>query len=600
MLHKTRNNRHFTPFILGLLWSMVFCAPAWADSVTRGPYLQTGSHQQITVHWRTDVDSASKVYFGTSANNLNNTAESTQSGTEHIVKLTGLSPSTRYYYKVQAGSNPVGDASNSFVTAPTPGTVQPVRIWVLGDSGTANSNAAAVRDAYRNLSPATHTDVWLMLGDNAYSNGEDAEYQDAVFDMYPEYLKSTVLWPALGNHDGHTADSDTESGPYYDIFDLPRNAEAGGVASHTEAYYSFDYANIHFICLDSYETDRSTSGSMHQWLESDLSATGQPWIIVFWHHPPYSKGSHDSDSDSRMTDMRENFLPLMEQYGVDLMLSGHSHSYERSYLIDGHYGTSDTFDTNTHLVDGGDGRTDGDGAYSKTSAPHKGAVYIVAGSSGQTSTMRGQHPVMIASSATLGSLVLDVNDNRLDARFLTDSGSVYDHFTLLKNNSSTPVPPAAPDQLAGTASSTNQIDLAWRDNADNEDEYIIERSLDSKGWASAATLAADSTSYSDASLNQATTYYYRVKARNSAGNSPYSNTARATTAGGCIVSNGKAAVSNRYYSSEHDICQASDRVSSGPNVIVGNDAWVEYVAPAVSLLPGFSVLEGGRLTIRDH
>ncbi|WP_419610541.1 metallophosphoesterase family protein, partial [Thiolapillus sp.] len=304
---------------------------------------------------------------------------------------------------------------------PSPGSIQPVRVWVLGDSGTADSRAAAVRDAYKNLSPATRTDVWLMLGDNAYSNGEDAEYQDAVFDMYPDFLKSTVLWPALGNHDGHTADSETESGPYYDIFDLPRNAEAGGVASHTEAYYSFDYANIHFICLDSYETDRSTSGSMHQWLESDLSATGQPWIIVFWHHPPYSKGSHDSDTDSRMTDMRENFLPLLEQYGVDLVLSGHGHSYERSYLIDGHYGTSDTFDASTHLVDGGDGQTDGDGAYSKSGAPHKGSVYVVAGSSGQTSSMRGTHPVMIASSATLGSLVLDINDNRLDARFLTDS-----------------------------------------------------------------------------------------------------------------------------------------------------------------------------------
>ncbi|HEC07663.1 MAG TPA: metallophosphoesterase [Thiolapillus brandeum] len=572
---------------------------AWADTVTRGPYLQTGSDQQVTIHWRTDVDSSSRVYFGTSPSSLDHTAESPQSGTEHVVKLDGLSPFTRYYYKVQAGSTRIGDTSNTFVTTPSPGSIQPVRVWVLGDSGTADSRAAAVRDAYKNLSPATRTDVWLMLGDNAYSNGEDAEYQDAVFDMYPDFLKSTVLWPALGNHDGHTADSDTESGPYYDIFDLPRNAEAGGVASHTEAYYSFDYANIHFICLDSYETDRSTSGSMHQWLESDLSATGQPWIIVFWHHPPYSKGSHDSDTDSRMTDMRENFLPLLEQYGVDLVLSGHSHSYERSYLIDGHYGTSDTFDASTHLVDGGDGQTDGDGAYSKSGAPHKGSVYVVAGSSGQTSSMRGTHPVMIASSATLGSLVLDINDNRLDARFLTDSGSIYDHFTLLKNNGTTPAPPAAPDQLTATAGGPDRIDLSWHDNADNEDAFVLERSLDKQIWTETASLSANSTGHTDTPLSQATTYYYRVKARNPAGDSGYSNTARATTTGGCVVSNGAASITNRYYSNEHDICQAPDRVSAASNVTVGTDAWAEYVAPRIELAPGFHVLDGGRLTVRQ-
>ena len=106
-------------------------------------------------------------------------------------------------------------------------------------------------------------------------------------------LRQTVLWPTLGNHDGRSADSATQSGPYYDIFTLPKNAQAGGLASGTEAYYSYDVGNVHFICLDSDDTDRSTSGPMMAWLDEDLAATTQQWIIAYWHHPPYSKGSHN-------------------------------------------------------------------------------------------------------------------------------------------------------------------------------------------------------------------------------------------------------------------------------------------------------------------
>ena len=66
---------------------------------------------------------------------------------------------------------------------------------------------------------------------------------------------------------------------------------------------------------------------MYNWLEMDLQSTSQDWLIVYWHHPPYSKGSHDSDAQFGLIRIRENLLPLLEDYGVDLQLSGHSHSY---------------------------------------------------------------------------------------------------------------------------------------------------------------------------------------------------------------------------------------------------------------------------------
>ena len=246
----------------------------------------------------------------------------------------------------------------------------------------------------------------FMLGDNAYNTGTDTEYQRAVFDMYPAVLRNTFLWPTLGNHE--TAQSTTATSfPYLDIFSLPQNGEAGGVASGTEKYYSFDYANIHFVCLDSMTSGRTATTPMAQWLQNDLATTTQQWVIVFFHHPPYTKGSHDSDAESDLMQIRENLLPILEAGGVDLVLGGHSHCWERSFLIDGHYGFSGTL-TETMKIDGGDGRPDGTGAYRKNSQG-RGVVYNVAGNAGQATGGPLNHPAHFLSLNELGSLVIDGN-----------------------------------------------------------------------------------------------------------------------------------------------------------------------------------------------
>ena len=100
------------------------------------------------------------------------------------------------------------------------------------------------------------------------------------------------------------------------------------------------------------------------WLQNDLAANSKDWLIAFWHHPPYTKGTHDSDTDLNATEIRQYILPILENYGVDLVLSGHSHTYERSYLIDGHYGQSGTF-TAGMKKNAGSGRPTETGAYTK-------------------------------------------------------------------------------------------------------------------------------------------------------------------------------------------------------------------------------------------
>jgi hypothetical protein len=420
--------------------SVIFASFCMAQQVIRGPYLQSGSPTSVVVKWRTDVATDSRVRFGLSPAHLQFAADDLDATTEHEVSLLELSPDAKYYYSVGTTTSEIvgGDFSHFLITAPTEGVQKSTRIWILGDSGTNDANAANVRDAYYNFAGGRHTDLWLMLGDNAYNNGEDHEYQGAVFDMYPEMLRKSVLWPTRGNHDrgprneiGEWSDGDA----YYDVFTLPILGEAGGMASGTEAYYSFDYGSIHFICLESTSKDlRAITSPMWVWLAEDLAANDKVWTVAFWHHPPYSKGSHNSDNEADLLEMRERGVPLLEASGVDLVLAGHSHSYERSFLLDGHYGKSPTF-MNEMKLNSGDGRLDGDGAYQKATfgpAGHEGAVYLVAGSSGKISGGSLDHPAMFVSFNLLGSLVLDIAGNQLHAQFLDNAGAVLDYFTIVK------------------------------------------------------------------------------------------------------------------------------------------------------------------------
>lgn len=424
-----------------------------APSILRGPYLQSATPDSIVIRWRTDTTDASVVSYGTERGQLTKVAKAEGVSNEHIVQLSGLQPSTTYHYsvgatplappapgKALAEDAPGRPSTYSFTTPPPAGSVKPTRIWVLGDPGTKNDTQRAVRDAYYAFTGKRATDLWLLLGDNAYPEGTDADYQKAIFEMYPATLRTSPVWPALGNHDGRSANSETQSGVYYDIFTLPTRGQAGGVMSGTEAYYSFDYANIHFICLDSHDSERKPEGAMMQWLKADLAATTRDWIIAFFHHPPYTKGTHDSDKDSdsagRMNDMRAIFLPVLEQGGVDLVLTGHSHVYERSPLINGHYGKSPTFDAARHVVQKGNGREGGDGAYRKKRGriPNAGEVSVVTGSAGHAGSKPPalNHPVFHIAMNEAGSSVIDVDGLRLDLTFITDKGEKKDWFTMIK------------------------------------------------------------------------------------------------------------------------------------------------------------------------
>ena len=432
----------------GPLWVAGF-DPATTTAITRGPYLQQGTPTSVIVRWRTNVATNSRVQFGTSPSALTGTVSDATATAEHQVTLTGLAPDTQYYYSAGSSTTTLATGAEfTFFTSPPIGTAHATRVWVLGDSGTKDAVAASVRNGYTSFAAGRYTDVWLMLGDDAYNSGTDSEFQAAVFDMYPTYLRQSTLWSALGNHETAQATNPPLTIPYFQIFNFPTNGEAGGVPSGTEKYYSFDYGRIHFIALDSMTSSRQPGSAMLTWLQADLESTAQDWIIAFWHHPPYTKGSHNSDTETELIQMRQNVLPLLEAGGVDLVLAGHSHCYERSYFINGHYGLSTTF-SGQNLIDGGSGREDGTGTYDKPAglAANQGAVYITAGNGGHVTSWVGgstaefnptPHPAMYYSALHVGSLVLDVNGNRLEAKMIRQTGAVDDYFTIVKNVPNTP------------------------------------------------------------------------------------------------------------------------------------------------------------------
>ena len=374
----------------------------------------------------------------------------------HIVKISGLNAKSKYYYSVGfdtvtlAGEND----QHHFFTGQNPDDTSGFKFWVTGDFGGGNDEQIKVRRWFENYIQTNFIESWIWLGDNVYSEGTDAEYSQRLFDShygYDSIFRFLPFYPIPGNHDYNSVnrfdDPIYHKGPYFDMVEVFKNAEMGGVASNTENYYSYDYGNTHFIALNS-ELHAyiffDLPNVYKTWLENDIKASDKKFKVAYWHQPPYSKGSHDSDDGFElfMKGMRERFLPILEKYGIDLVLCGHSHVYERSYLINKHYGVSGAFNRSTMLLDSTSGNPDSNRTYIKyTYGPNKnkGTVYAVVGNSGKSEPDNGKmYPAMyrkFAADRGVGSMILDVKGNVLTASYYKDNGELYDKFRIVKQDS---------------------------------------------------------------------------------------------------------------------------------------------------------------------
>ncbi|MDF3077321.1 MAG: metallophosphoesterase [Sphingobacteriaceae bacterium] len=443
-----------------------------AGVLIRGPYLQAATDNSIVIRWRTEKPTIGMVWLGSSTDNVSKKGSEDAPTTEHIVKVDGLKPETKYFYSIgdkQAALQ--GNAENYFYTLPEPGKAGVYRVGIFGDCGTNTVKQTDARDQLIKYLGSNYMTAWILLGDNAYNTGTDAQYQTNFFNIYKDnLLKKYPLFPAPGNHDyanlrGKANDPLNSSGSadYYKNFTMPINGESGGVPSKDKAFYSFDIGNAHFLSLDSYG-DREgliydTLSAEVKWVKEDLAANkNKQWVIAYWHHPPYTMGTHDSDKEQDLVKIRENFIKILERNGVDLIICGHSHTYERSKLMTGYFGRENDFSPKFNLSNSTGTYTGADNScpYVKSSVVNQGTVYVVTGSAGKIGGAQPTwpHNAMTFSNNTItGASMLEIQGNRIDLKWLSADGKIGDQFTMMKDvNQTTNLAVKKGKQLTLTAS----------------------------------------------------------------------------------------------------------------------------------------------------
>ncbi len=490
-----KTQKHLFPYLLHTFLIVAFLLlhvlEVTAGTVDRGPYLQKISPTSVVVKWRVSTSESSykSVHYGEFPQNYSavksdsdpksvSLCSSCGNLLEHTVTLTNLSPGTRYYYEIGTSSSPLNESSarGSFMTPVGGGSPQPTRIWVIGDSGTGDANAAKVRDSFKNYTKKRRADLLFALGDNAYTNGgfwegSDGAYQGGLFNAISEILKDTPIYTTFSDGEPYS-DVNTQAGPFFNNFEFPKNGENGGVSSGVEDYYSFDYNNIHIVVLNSLTRPRNSGSAMVNWLDDDLSSTNQDWIICIFHNPPYSNAVNNTSLIPN--ELRENIVPILESHGVDLVLSGNNHWYERSFLTNN--GSKITSSNGKSFPESG-----ADGAYIKSG--NTGTVYAVMGISSRHQSTNGSpmHPIMYTEydygDAILGSMILDIYANRMEAQFLDDDGLIRDKFTIAKSGDVAPPAIFAVHRINSTKLDVQFSEPVHKSSAETKSNYSLDNGV---------------------------------------------------------------------------------------------------------------------------
>jgi predicted MPP superfamily phosphohydrolase len=179
-----------------------------------------------------------------------------------------------------------------------------VRFAVIGDTGSGTDKQQQVGDMMLQYRAAFPFDFVLMMGDNLYGSENPEDYQKKFAKVYQKLLDNKVkFYATLGNHD-------QPNERFYENFNM-----------NGKEYYRFTKGNVAFYSLNSNYMDKKQL----KWLEDELAKDTSEWKVTFFHHPPYSSAKmHGSDKQ-----IRQVLEPLFVRYGVNLVLTGHDHVYER-------------------------------------------------------------------------------------------------------------------------------------------------------------------------------------------------------------------------------------------------------------------------------
>ncbi|MBI3951886.1 MAG: metallophosphoesterase [Acidobacteria bacterium] len=325
----------------------------------------------------------------------------------HVVTLGGLRPNTLYHYRVLSNGVQLTD-DGTFRTAPAPGDDRYDRFgfFAIGDGGSGRQEQREVGDQIQRLVDTRQVDLGLYLGDVVYDRGEEENQDPRFFTPYRRIIDKLCWWTTLGNHDVIT----DNGAPYYRNRVLPEPSQFAD-ATNPERWYSFDFGNAHFVALDSNEPGDRTQKQFLQWdLEQHQDKT---WLFVFFHHPPYATPYADISGCTHESDIqvRRNWSPMFERYGVDVAFMGHNHTYQRSQL------RRDYFPENKgvyYVVSGGGG-----------GQPHAAAL----------SDSQCNNPSLtqaVVRGNTYHLVFVRVDGRQMTMQAIDEDGVVFDRFELSK------------------------------------------------------------------------------------------------------------------------------------------------------------------------
>ena len=270
-------------------------------------------------------------------------------------------------------------------------------IDAAGDWGCSSNTEKTVNNAKR-MNPQ----LLLALGDYSYE-----KTSTCWIDLIKPVDSITKI--NFGNHDD---DKDSLINSYLSHFGLPKQ------------YYSFDINNVHVLTMAT-EEKFSTDSEQYNFVVNDLrKAANNPdikWIIVSMHYPFYSSPNTCKESDcAGNEESRDLFHPLFDKYGVDLVLQGHVHNYQRSFPLKFNQQSS-----SMPLV----------ASNSKTDYENpKGVIFAIVGTGGvNLHGLSDSAPFMAyQQDSKFGILDMHISDNKLDAKFVTNDGATLDHFSVSK------------------------------------------------------------------------------------------------------------------------------------------------------------------------
>ena len=358
----------------------VFAAPAPVSGprlplFTTLPYIQPGygsvltqGQESMVVAWQTHVGEARFVVeYGSSKSYGRHaiteysprvSSSDNEPRTNWVAMIDGLSLGEKYFYRVRG--NGLDLAEGYFTTRQPRG--RRIRFVSFGDNSYGDLSDRAI--AYHTYSQ--HPDFVMNCGDNVYESGTEDEYQRYFFPVYnadmagerigAPLLRSVPFYTVIANHDVQGKDpkgneiADFNRYPdalaYYTAMHLPLNGPEAptyptptmGPVERIDAFracagarfprmanYSFDYGDAHFLCLDSNRYVDPNDAALQTWITRDLESTDAIWKFVVYHHPAFNVGNeHYEVQHMRM------LAPLFESHGVDIVLSGHEHTYQRA------------------------------------------------------------------------------------------------------------------------------------------------------------------------------------------------------------------------------------------------------------------------------